>query len=430
MLPARVMYARSARVWASATCAERTINGASSPSESLWRYAFRVTELRDGTAAEAGLSARHLDHVRDLAAGWVKDGIHPALAVCVARRGVVALHEAFGRLGPEPDAPALARDALWPLASLVKPITATALMTLVEDGRVGLTRAVREYVPEFAGGDKDGVCVHHLLTHTSGIEGPILGTDEFATAFTAPTEGPARDASLHPVVERLLGIAYERPLRGAPGVEMFYDGLNYELLGEIIRRVGGRPVGAFVQDRIFRPLGMADSHWTVPDDLVGRLVRVRAEGPVTFAWEVPFAEIPAASMGACSTVRDMAVFGQAFLDRSTDTAARLLAPPTIDAMVTNQIPGVPGVLTVMERHDEASWGYGWGIASHEKWNFFPTPPPATFAHAGATGTYLWCDPAHELVGVFFAPMSSTDIYGMPRWQADLFVTAVTTAIED
>ncbi len=386
--------------------------------------------LREGSAAEAGLSAPRLDGVRDLAAGWVKDGIHPALVVLVARRGVIALHEAFGRSGPEPEAPALARDALWPLASLVKPITATALMMLVEEGRVGLTRPVREYIPEFAGGDKDGVCVHHLLTHTSGVEGPLVATDELVTAFTAPVQGPPRDPLLHPVVDRFLQIAYDRPLRSAPGEEMFYDSLNYELLGEIIRRVSGRPMGAFVQDRIFGPLGMADSHWTVPDDRAGRrLVRVRAEGLMAFAWELPIAEIPAAGSAGCSTARDMAVFGQAFLDRGTGASARLLAPSTMDAMVTNQIPGVPGVLAVLERHDEASWGYGWGIASHEKWNGFPTHPPGTFSHAGATGTYLWCDPARELVGVFFAPMATVNADGMPRWQADLFANAVTAAID-
>ena len=99
----------------------------------------RVTGLRDGTATAAGFSGQKLDHVRDLATEWVKDGVHPAIVALVARRGVIAFHEAFGRLGPEPDDPPLPRDALFPIASLGKPVTATALMTLVEEGRVGLT---------------------------------------------------------------------------------------------------------------------------------------------------------------------------------------------------------------------------------------------------------------------------------------------------
>ena len=170
--------------------------------------------LREGTPGEAGLSAARLDRLRELAAGWVKDGIYPCVMALVARRGVIAFQEAFGRLGPEPDAPEVTSDALFPLASLSKPITATACMMLIEDGLIGLTRPVREYVPEFAGGDKDKVCVHHLLTHTSGIEGPIEGTDEFEQLFTAPTTQPPRDPMLHPLVDRLLQQAYDRPLHG------------------------------------------------------------------------------------------------------------------------------------------------------------------------------------------------------------------------
>ena len=387
--------------------------------------------LREGSAAEAGLSTARLDRVRDLAAGWVKEGTYPAVVAVVARRGVIAFHEAFGRLGPEPDAPALTCDALFPLASLGKPITATACMMLVEDGLVGLTRPVREYVPEFAGADKDKVCVHHLLTHTSGIAGPMLGTDELEQVFTGPVEQPPRDPELHPIVDRLLQFAYERPLRMPPGEEMLYDTINYDLLGEIIRRVSGRPLGDFLHDRIFVPLGMTDSNLTVPDDEASRLVHVEAEGLLAFAWEVSFETIPSGGAGGCSTARDMAVFGQAFLDGGQGASGRILARSTVQAMVTNQIPGVPGLLApVLERHDEASWGYGWGIASTEKWDGYFTHPPGTFSHAGATGSYLWCDPSNGLVGVFFAPMAKMREDGWPRTCGDLFANAVTASVVD
>ena len=387
------------------------------------------TNLREGTAAEAGLSERRLDHIRDLAAGWVSDGIHPALGILVARHGVIALHEAYGRLGPEPSDPALPRDALWPLASLGKPITATALMMLVEEGRVGLTRPVREYIPEFAGGPKDGVQVHQLLTHTSGLEGAMMASDEGIALYMDPMVDGPKDPSLHPVVDRLLQAAYASPLRAEPGKEMFYESLNYELVAEIVRRVSGRSVVEYYQDRIFGPLGMADTYMAVPAESAGRVVRVKAEGLMAFAWDMPLATIPAGGSGGCSTVRDMAVFGQAFLDGGSGGSERILAPSTVRDMVTNQIPGVPGVLAILERHDEASWGYGWGVACHEKWSGFPTHAPGTFSHAGATGTYLWCDPATDVVGVFFGPMATAGADGMPRWQADFFVNAVTAAVE-
>src|SRR5437879_3821567 len=95
-------------------------------------------QLRYGEPAEAGMDARQVRRIRDLARSWVEQEITPSLVVLAARRGVIVLHEAFGRLRPEPDSPPLARDSIFPLASLTKPITATAIMCLVEDGLVGL----------------------------------------------------------------------------------------------------------------------------------------------------------------------------------------------------------------------------------------------------------------------------------------------------
>ena len=89
-------------------------------------------ELRSGSPKEAGLLPERIAYARDLCARWVKEGHTPTLGVCVARRGVIVLHEAFGVLGPGPDSPALDRRALFPVMSLTKPITATLVMQLVE----------------------------------------------------------------------------------------------------------------------------------------------------------------------------------------------------------------------------------------------------------------------------------------------------------
>jgi CubicO group peptidase (beta-lactamase class C family) len=386
-----------------------------------------MTGLREGTPEEAGLSARHLARACELAAEWVKDGIHPAIVVLVARRGVIALHEAFGRLGPEPDDPALPVDALFPLASLGKPVTATALMMLVEEGRVGLTRPVRQYIPEFTGDGRDAVCVHHLLTHTSGLAGPEPW--DVGDEIMRRLEQPRRDPALHGIVDAFLQMSYELPLRKPPGEEMFYDTLNYELLGEIVRRVSGRSLPDFIRERIFDPLDMADSHRIIPAALQPRVVRATAETPLAVPWAIPLFDVPAGGGGGFSTARDMAVFGQAFLDGGLGVNGRILARATVTEMITNQVPGVPGVL-IDERHEEASWGYGWGIACHEKWSYFPTHPQGTFLHGGLSGTYLWCDPTNDLVGAFFGAAIKEIAPEQLWWQVDLFVNAVTAAIED
>jgi CubicO group peptidase (beta-lactamase class C family) len=338
---------------------------------------------------------------------------------------VIALHEAFGRLGPEPDDSAITRDALFPVASLTKPVVATALMALVEEGRVGLTRPVREYIPEFDGDGRGGVCVHHLLTHTSGVEGP--GETLFDDVVNRLSR-PPRDADLHPIVDAVLQIAYERSLRMPPGAEMYYENFNYVLLGEIVRRVTGRRLCDVVHERIFDPLGMVDSQLTVPAELTHRVVRATPETPLASGWAMPLLDVPLGSIGVCSTARDMAVFGQAFLDGGRGANGRILGRATVAEMVTNQIPGIPGVLDD-ERHDEASWGYGWLIAGHEKWAYYPTLGLGCFNHGGS-GVFLWCDPKHVLVGAFFAPATKESAPDQLLWHVDLFTNVITAAIED
>ena len=127
-----------------------------------------MTELHEGSAVEAGMLPERIEHIRALAKRWVEQGSTPSLVVLVARRGVIVLHEAFGRLRPEPNPPPLRVDSLFPISSMTKPITATAAMLLVEDGLLGLNRPIRDYLPEISGAGTEDVLVHHLLTHTSG----------------------------------------------------------------------------------------------------------------------------------------------------------------------------------------------------------------------------------------------------------------------
>src|SRR5207249_8120707 len=104
-------------------------------------------KLQRGSPEEVGMLPERMAHVRDLCAGWVDEGHTPTLGVCVARRGVVVLHEAFGVLGPGTDSPRLARDALFAGASVTKAITATLVMQLVEDGLLGINRPATDYLP-------------------------------------------------------------------------------------------------------------------------------------------------------------------------------------------------------------------------------------------------------------------------------------------
>ena len=234
-------------------------------------------ELRTGTPEEAGMSSRRIQYVRALASSWVEDGITPALVVLAARRGVIVLDEAYGRLNPEVDSPVLQRDSIFPLASITKPITATAVMALVEDGLLGLNRPVQSYIPEFQGDGKDAVLVHHLLTHTSGLD---VGHDLSWLGKKRDDVGlPPGEKTQHPNIQADLIANYEAPLAKKPGDEMSYCNFNYALLGEIVRRLSGQSLASFATKRIFEPLGMNDTHFIVPDSVKSRIVKRPPDSP-------------------------------------------------------------------------------------------------------------------------------------------------------
>ncbi len=392
-----------------------------------------TTRLRSGDPEVVAMATPLVSRAARLAEAWVAEGHTSGLVVLVARRGVVVTHEAFGRLSPETDAPALPRDALFPIASITKPITATAVMCLVEDGLVGLNRPVQEYVPEFVGAGKEHVTVRHLLTHTSGVEEAAVqqhGGQKLRPLSVSPAENQ------HPAIAEYLFLGYDAPLSQPPGVRMRYSNYAYELLGDIVRRVSGKALADFAAERIFRPLEMVDTYFVVPGPLQCRVARRRpAEqaDPTAYAGRFEtreFEETPWAASGAFSTAMDMAVFGQLFLQRGTVGGVRVLGPATVAAMTTNQIPGV-GLEFDDEHFAEASWGLGWSVhGSRNARRGGSLYSAQAFEHNGAGGTYLWVDPTYELVGVYFSLLLTAAPGLNAAWHADLFSNVVTAAILD
>jgi CubicO group peptidase (beta-lactamase class C family) len=384
-------------------------------------------ELRSGSPEEAGLVPERIELVKKRCREWVADGTHPALVVLVARHGVIALHEAFGRLGPEPDAPAVRLDSIFPLSSLTKPITATTVMALVEDGLIGLTRPVQEYMPDFVRGED--VCVHHLLTHTSGI------SDDDDVAFImsnwGATDLPPTPDDIDPILHRQLVLGGRSPLRMKPGVEMLYSNGNFIALGEIIRAVTGRSVGDVARERVFGPLGMRDTDYVMAADASDRVVRRAPEWDPLAGFSV-FEAVLHAAAAAHSTAMDMAVFGQALLNGGTYGNARILSRQSVSEMMRDQIPGVGATLGALHV-DEASWSFGWGVSSTQKWPGFPVLPVGTVHHGGASGTFLCFDPANDMVAVFLSvarmqPVEGS-LLGELVWSVDLFTNAVYAAVE-
>jgi CubicO group peptidase (beta-lactamase class C family) len=394
-----------------------------------------MKELRPGSAAEAGMVPERVEHIRALAKGWVEDGVTPSLVVLAARRGVIVLHEAFGRLRPDPDFSPLRMDSIFPLQSVSKPITATAAMLLVEDGLLGLNRPIRDYLPEISGAGTEEVLVHHLLTHSSGYSDepmhPILAQKIKEGVDPGPCE-----KTQHPAVRLRLSVCYPLPVSKPPGTEMIYCNVNYWLLGEIIRRLSGRSLEEFARERILEPLGMKDSAYVVPEPLRERVVKRPSHAPYV---RNPFGfpgidsreheEMPLASSGLFGTARDLAVFGQMFLNGGSYGRAPILSRPTVAAMTRNQIPGVS--ITWRETRYKASYGYGWFVDSGERWRYLNgSPPIGTLSHVGVGGVAFWVDPANEIIGVYLSVQLHQTAQFDPIWNYDLFQNAVTAAVAD
>jgi CubicO group peptidase (beta-lactamase class C family) len=384
-------------------------------------------QLHPGRPEDAGMCPVRIRRIARAAEQWVADGLTPALVVLVARRGSVVLHEAYGRLTPDDDSPPLPRDAIFPLASLSKPITATAAMLLVEDGLLGLNRPVREYLPEFVGEGKDTVMVHHLLTHTSGLRDEDLDAHASATMDNPP----GGEQSFQRQAE-YVGARYDAPLWKPPGTEMSYCNFNYELLGEIVTRIGGQPLQDFVRARICEPLGMIDTHFVVPEALRGQVVR---RPPDAYAAEFLDSRLlqdeSFACGGAFGTALDLATLGQMFLNRGRYGDVPVLSPATVAAMTRNHIPGISSLFSG-QVFPEASWGLGWDVLGEKKAERDGSlGSPQSFQHGGLGGVYLWVDPIYEIVGAYFSvvlrvlpPFDNHDT------NIDLFMNMATAAVVD
>jgi CubicO group peptidase (beta-lactamase class C family) len=398
-------------------------------------------KLRPGSPEEAGMRPERVAYAREWCARFVKDGNTPTLGVCVARHGVIVLHEAFGILGPGPDSAALERDALFPIMSVTKPITATLVLQLVEDGLLGLNRPAKDYLPEISGDGTDEILVHHLLTHTSGymwhVAPPML--QHIARKLQAGSELPPCPRDLHPTVHQALALLWDAPRLAAAGEVMTYSNHNYQLLGEIVRRLSGRSIEAQARERLFGPLGMSDTYYVVPKSEAPRVVQ-RAPGLPFGATDAPFMppcigsrewqETPHAGGGAFSTPLDLVVFGQMFLNRGRYAGARVLSPAAVAAMTRDQIPGTKARFfdKVVEH---ASWGYGWAIDSPTKWPYFQggLAPLGTLCHPGAGGAMCWVDPANDLVGAYFEVTTRLTERMEHLWGFDLFQNVITSAVE-
>ena len=234
-------------------------------------------QLKPGTPAQAGLSATRLDRAAKLLEEETASGRITAAALLVARNGVVAMKKGFGKMSPKPGAAATPPDAVFLLASITKPVTAVALMLLVERGQVALSDPVWRYLPEFKTPPRDQIRVRDLLTHTSGMPDMLPENTELRRK--------------HAPMSQFVQGALTTPLLYPPGTDFTYQSMGILLAAEIVERVSKQPLRDFEKREIFDPLGMRSASL----GMGGRRIEDTTWGQVppspdndSFGWNSPY----------------------------------------------------------------------------------------------------------------------------------------------
>jgi len=394
-----------------------------------WLASSATCDETIATKSLTGCDVERLLGVRSRARQWVESGDTQALVYLVAHHGVTVSHEAFGRLDSTEGSAAVKLDSIFRMSSVSKVVTATAAMILVEDGRLSLTRPVADYLPEFRG--REGILVHHLMTHTSGLH-----PDDYEVSLSNATLEAHDGKEARPNLRHMYLAACATPQRQRAGEFCIYGGVNYVLLGEIIQRCAGRSLNAFAKERLFGPLGMSDTQYGLDDRLAPRCVRLRSD--MFRDVQPPYdpnnhfdLQIPHPGGHLFSTATDMAAFGAMFLNGGRHGTTRVLSPATVAAMTRNQIPGVPAMGHDGRLVREGSWGLGWMIQGSSQWarGHGTLQPVGTYYHQGASGVAMWCDPINNILGIFLSTIRKFDsVTESFEWDFDLFQNLITAAL--
>jgi CubicO group peptidase (beta-lactamase class C family) len=384
-------------------------------------------------ANDGGLSTVRLRRMHGVMAGHVDRGTVPGVVTLVCRRGAVHV-DAVGTTtlgGSDP----IQRDTIFRITSMTKPIAAVAAMILVEECRLRLDEPVDRLLPELAGrtvlrrldGPLDDtvpadrpITVRDLLTLRMGF-GILLDVSPIQRAVSQLRlgEGAPKPASPHPPDEWIRRFA-TLPLLHHPGEKWRYD-TGFSVLGVLIARAAGQPLEAFLRERIFEPLRMTDTGFSVPSAKLDRLAASYRTDPGTGAltlydgvedsqWSRPPA-FPHAGGGLVSTIDDYLAFGQMMLDqgRSPYGGERILSRPSVQTMTTDQLTPAQKADTGGFLSPNRGWGLGLSVITMRD---EIAAVPGRFGWDGGLGTSWYSDPTEDLVAIFMTQCTPpvADVY--------------------
>lgn len=368
--------------------------------------------LPEARPESLGLSSNRLAKISDAFRREIDKGTVPGMTTLIARRGQIAYFEAFGRQAPD-GAAAMARDSLFRIFSMTKPIVSLGIMQLVEDGHILLMDPLAKYIPEFAdtkvGIERNGtlelalplrpITIQDLLRHTSGIAYEITGNGMVQRMYQK-SNLRSRDITN----EEHAKLVASLPLICQPGAEWNYS-RSTDILGRVIEVVSGKSLGAYLTDNILAPLQMAETGFHTARDNAGRIAHPFPTDPwsgdkvaLFDPLEVP--KMQSGGGGLVSTTMDYARFCQMLLNGGTLDGARVIGSRTLHFMASNHL--APHVK--LETHlVPPGHGFGLGFAVRTDDGLAPyAGTKGQFFWSGVAGTFFWIDPKEELFAVFMS----------------------------
>ena len=368
--------------------------------------------------AQTGMDPERLALISTRLQEFVEEGQIAGAVMVLARHDGIVLLEAVGYQDLETKTP-MRTDAIFRMASVAKPMTALGIMVLQEDGRLSIRDRVGRHLPDFrnlqpeAASDRPRpVTLQRLMTHTSGMasERDIFELDYLSESLTD-----------------VVATYASKPLAYSPGTRFIYSSPGFDILGRVIEVVSGTSYEAFMEERVFGPLGMEDSGFFVqPEhrDRIPSFYRIEDgrlhEGawPNSYSGDLPHEGriFPAPAFGLYSTAPDLGALLQMMLSGGTYDGRRILSRASVTAMTVDQI-----------RDDEiAAWGLGWTVARRSGSLGGPLASSRAYGHGGSTGVSVWVDPENDLAGAFLTHQVGRE----SAFALNAFMTMAVAAVVD
>lgn len=318
----------------------------------------------------------------------------------VEHKGKIAMHTAYGYQDKE-EKIKMDTSSIFRIYSMTKPITSLAAMILVEEGKISLDEPINKYLPELSDlkvlkgakkvAPKRKVIVKDLLRHTSGFAyGLGLGASRVDLSYN--TNHPLFVTKSDQMIERLAGFS----LQSEPGEEYHYS-LSVDVLGAIIERVSGKSLGEFMNEKIFQPIGMKDTHFQLPASKIKRFCSIYGVG-LRLKESYKSSEFSKDRMhqgggGLVSTTSDYLKFCRLMLNKGIYNSDTIISPALVDQMTQNQLPEGQGVY---KRGGKVAIGFGLGFSVNlQEWGKYGRE--GDYGWSGIGGTHFKVSPKNESI---------------------------------